>query len=132
APAGARLDGAAVRSGLGRSGPWPGARRDGVRPWPFVLAVACAAAAACSKESALVLPALLMLVRAAWLVEDVDGDGDGGSAARARRFARGLGWDVLFVLAAVPYLVLRYRALGHLAPEPEATVTLGYTFARRM
>jgi protein O-mannosyl-transferase len=108
------------------------ARHNGVQPWPFVLAVACAAAAACSKESALVLPALLMLVRAAWLVDDGDGEGDGGSAAWARRFARGLGWDVLFVLAAVPYLMLRYRALGHLVPEPEATITLGYTFAQRV
>jgi len=102
------------------------ARCDGVRPWPFALAVACAAAAACSKESALLLPALLMLVRAAWLV------GDGDSTARARQFARGLGWDLLFLLAAVPYLVLRYRALGGLAPDPEATVTLGYTPALRV
>jgi protein O-mannosyl-transferase len=106
------------------------ARRDGVRPWPFALAVACAAAAACSKESALMLPALLMLVRAAWLVDGDDGDTD--PAARARRFTRGLGWDLLFLLAVVPYLVLRYRALGSLAPEPEATVTLGYTPALRV
>src|SRR5262249_41934977 len=51
---------------------------------------------------------------------------------RARRFVRGLGWDVLFVLAVVPYLVLRWRALGHLAPEAEATITLGYTAAQRV
>jgi hypothetical protein len=39
---------------------------------------------------------------------------------------------VLFLVAAVPYLVLRYRALGSLAPNPEATVTLGYTLALRV
>jgi len=106
------------------------AHPDGIRPWPLALAVVCAAAAACSKESALMLPALLMVVRAAWLVDG--GDGDSGPAARARRFARGLGWDMLFVLAVVPYLMLRWRALGQLAPEPEATVTLGYTGAQRV
>jgi hypothetical protein len=102
------------------------ARQDGLRPVPFALAVLLAFAAACSKESALMLPALLLLVRAAWM------SGDGNLASRARRFVRGLGWDALFLLPVLAYLLLRYDALGGLAPNPEATVTLGYSLGQRV
>ncbi|MFO0949948.1 MAG: hypothetical protein U0835_02120 [Isosphaeraceae bacterium] len=105
-------------------------RRDGVRPAPFALAVACAFAAACSKESALVLPALLLLVRAAWMSDR--GNAEGRARAPARRFVRGLGWDLLFWVVPLLYLGLRYRALGTLAPDAEATVTLGYSFGQRV
>jgi hypothetical protein len=102
------------------------ARRGPLRPVPFAAAAICAALAACSKESALMLPVLLMLIRAVWMT------GSGRPAERLRLFLRGLGWDALFLIAGVPYLLLRYRAMGSLAPNPEATVTLGYTLALRV
>jgi protein O-mannosyl-transferase len=102
------------------------ARREGFRPFPFALALLSAACAMCSKESALMLPALLMLVRATWLT------GGDDRSEKIRRFFAGLEWDLLFLVAAVPYIVLRYRALGGLAPDPDATVTLGYTLNLRI
>ena len=95
------------------------------RPVLFAMAVVSGACAACSKESGLMLPALLILVRATWMV------GDGDLRARTRIFFQGIGKDSLFIVAAVPYLFLRYQALGGLTPAPEATVTLGYTFGMR-
>jgi hypothetical protein len=102
------------------------ARRGGLRPAPFAAALVCAALAACCKESALMLPALLMLIRAVWMT------GSGRPAERLSLFLNGLGWDALFLVVEAPYLLLRYRALGSLAPNPEATVTLGYTLPLRI
>lgn len=102
------------------------ARGDGIRPLPFALALVLAFCAACSKESGLMLPALLLLVRAVWLV------GDGDLSSRVRRFRQGLGWDALFLLPVLTYLLLRHQALNTLAPNAEATVTMGYTFGERI
>src|ERR1051326_7139410 len=72
------------------------------------------------------LPGLLMLIRAVWMT------GSGRPVERLRLFLRGLGWDALFLVAAGPVLVLGAFALGNLAPNPEATVTLGYSMALRV
>ena len=80
------------------------ARQDELKPVPFALAILLAFAAACSKESALMLPALLLLVRAVWM------SGEGDLASRSRRFKRGLVWDALFLLPVLAYLLLRHDA----------------------
>ena len=102
------------------------ARQDKLKPVPFALAILMAFAAACSKESALMLPALLLLVRAVWM------SGDGDLASRAGRFKRGLGWDVLFLLPVLAYLLLRHDAMGSLAPNPEATISQHYSLGQRV
>ena len=102
------------------------ARQDELKPVPFALAILLAFAAACSKESALMLPALLLLVRAVWM------SGDGDLASRSRRFKRGLVWDALFLLPVLAYLLLRHDAMGSLAPNPEATISQHYSLGQRI
>lgn len=102
------------------------ARSDGVRPWPFALSLFCGFCAACSKESGVMLPALLLLVRACWMV------GKGERVERFKRFTRGLGWDSLYFIVPIPYLILRYYAMGGLAPDPRTTSTYGFTLGEHV
>ena len=102
------------------------ARQDELKPVLFSLAILLAFAAACSKESALTLPALMLLVRVVWM------SSDGDLASRARQFKRHLGWDALFLLPVLAYLLLRQDAMGSLAPNPEATISQGYSPGQRV
>jgi hypothetical protein len=85
----------------------------------YFAAFGCVALAACAKESALMLPALLALLRVT-------------APENEQPALRELWREALFLFAAVPYLLLRYHALGALLPDPEATVTLGYTLGMRI
>lgn len=102
------------------------ATRGGPRPFLFALAICSAFLAACSKESALMLPFLLLLIRSFRVCREAS---IGGKKAA---FLRGLGWDALFWLLPIPYLLLRYNALETLAPAEEATVAFGYSTVTRV
>src|SRR5207253_2073306 len=75
-------------------------RRESPRPALFAEALGFSFLAICSKESAIMLPALLLLVRGLFLTK-----AEAPGAARGR-FFRGLVWDALFCLPILGYLAL--------------------------
>jgi hypothetical protein len=50
----------------------------------------------------------------------------------SKRFISGLSWEICFGLIAIPYLVLRFQALGGLAPNAANTVSAGYSTVGRI
>lgn len=95
------------------------------RAWAGVIGVG--ALASFAKETALMLPALLALVRFCWFTPPADRQGRG-----LIRFARRLGPEALCALAMLPYLIARYRVLGALTIDPALTVSGGYTPGQRL
>lgn len=102
------------------------ALREGPRLLCMGLALLSAAAAMFSKESAAVLPALLLLTLGYRVFTHT------AAGERQAAFMDGLRWNLLFWLVPIPYLLLRYHALGALSPDAEATVTLDYTPLARL
>jgi hypothetical protein len=75
----------------------------------------------CSKESGLMLPAALVLLRGLYLKP--------GNPWTTRWFT----WrEAMFALPGLIYLGLRQVALGTLLPPPESTITYGYPAALRI
>ncbi len=95
---------------------------------PMALALLFGFLAYCSKESALMLPALMVLLRLCYhpVAESSAHEPVG------KRFISGLGWEICFGLIAIPYLVLRFQALGGLAPDAANTVSSGYSTVGRI
>lgn len=98
------------------------------RPLDFVGSLLCILLATLCKESALMLPALLPLVRFCFPNNAPTGSGSPMPVSRLRR----LGFDGLCLLATLPYLALRFNALGKLSPNAENTVSSGYSLAGRV
>jgi hypothetical protein len=109
-----------VLFGLLAIGLFDRALREGPRLPCMGLALLSALAAMFSKESAAVLPALLLLTLGYRVFASSPGE-------RRATFAQGLRWSLLFWLLPIPYLLLRNRALGTILPYAEATVTMDYT-----
>lgn len=93
---------------------------------PMAFALGFGFLAYCSKESALMLPALLRLT---WLYRTPMTP---GGPRGLQRFFQGVGREALFVLLALPYLALRHQALGGLAPPEANTVSGAYTAPQRL
>ena len=75
----------------------------------------------CSKESGLMLPAVLIILRGFYL--------NAGNSWRTRW----LTWrEAMFALPGMVYLALRYDALGTLLAPPESTLTYGYPVVLRV
>lgn len=92
-------------------------RNDGVS----VTALGLAFLAACSKESGLMLPAFVILLRGQYVKPE--------EPWRTRWFT----WrEALFLAPAMAYLALRRGALGALLPPAESTITYGYSAALRV
>ncbi len=90
-----------------------------VGAWASVIVVGGLASFA--KESALMLPALLALVRYCGFTAPADRD------LRRPGFWRSLGPEALVALAMLPYLGARWAVLGTLTIDPALTVAGGYS-----
>jgi hypothetical protein len=82
--------------------------------------LAFAFASACSKESGLMVPGLLILLRGFYLKP---------SDHWTTRWCTVR--ETAFILPGIVYLALRYAALGGLLAPPESTITYGYSVAFR-
>ena len=86
-----------------------------MKPGTFAAAPLLSFVAICSKESALMLPALFLLVRAVWISPEKD-ETSFDRMAWKTRFLHGLAWDLSFLPVVMAYLVLRLLAVGGLRP----------------
>ena len=92
--------------------------RDGGVP---LMALGLAFLAACSKESGLMLPAFVILLRGVYLKPE------------DRWTTRWFTWrEALFLAPAMAYLALRRGALGALLAPAESTITYGYSAGLRV